>query len=261
MCHSTNKYVIPMLVAIIIVLFVIIITITVKMCSSESFVNRSEGGYYWNTDNATFVSKTDKDVAINYLLDKLRVLGINNITKDQLMALQDSALLNILDLNLSGDVDEQDVAMLRLYIDPQYYVASTYVNQATTSNRQFSGLAQRKLIYDVIKKYYTMSKIPKDMPSLESISDSDLINEFEVVRSHKNETDGASGPDMAKISDESQLYRTGKRILPKMQISSNTVFSTESSPTNIATPVASPTQAITIPIASPTTAVPLSTQA
>ncbi len=215
----------------LIILVVLIVLVKAFRKYSEHFIDKSEDGYYWDTDSAKFVSTNDKDLAIVVLLRKLNKIGITDITSEQLHKLPDSSILDLLDLDYDQELTVRDIAALRMYINPRYYLASTYVNQAIVSSNKFENETQRKLVYDMIMEYYKLNRQPNEIAPLSQISDADIIKEFELVRTNKTvlESNGYATVDMDKVSDQSTQYAKGSRIIskPKIIITDATVPVTE----------------------------------
>ncbi len=200
------------------VILVVFAGYIVKSMSSECFTNRSPDGYYWETDTASFVSHADKQLAVDILYDKLKKRGIDNVATSQLLPLRDSTILDMLDMMTGGELSTDQIAMIRMYVNPEFYLATTYVNEARASGK-FSTDTIRKLVYDTIAQYYMMSKATNELLPLEALTDADIIKEFDTVQAHKSISDGMPiAPDLGRMSELGLAYSSGKRIheVPKI---------------------------------------------
>jgi len=224
---------------LICIILIIIVSITMDAMHPECFVNKSEDGYYWETDTTSFVSQNDKQIAINALLKKLKKIGIEDITSQQLNTLHDGPILDLLDLDYDNGLTTSDVATLRMYINPNYYLASVYVNEARSLGDKFADTAKRALVYSIITQYYKLSSEPTEIASLSDIADTDIIKEFNIVKERKTllEYGGYASIDMDKVNQQSIAYAKSTPInsSSKMFISNTTVPSVE-----VVTPVITP---------------------
>lgn len=202
---------------IIVVAIVLMIIVIVKLTKKESFINRSNDGYYWDTESYRFVSKNDKELACKVLLGKLLRYGINDITIEQLMKVKDNSLLDIIELSEDMGLTADIINKLRMYLNPNYYLALTYVNAARAS-RTFQDEIKKRFVYDVIVQYYTDNGYSIPIKSYDNVTDSEIITLFNNVQVSKLPTDSVvMTTDMDKVAEESDKYRNVAQIvtLPK----------------------------------------------
>ncbi len=229
---------IGVLIAIIIILVILVIIDAVH--NPDRFINKSQYGYYWETDTSSFVSNDDRLLATSILQEKIKRLGISDITVDQLRKLHDENIIELLELNMDGDLTTKDIAALRMYMEPGFYLAGSYVNQAISLGNKFVDDIQRKLVYSIIEQYQKMANAADALPPLDKMSDEEIIKTFMVIRTVKSilESDGYDTVDMGRITDLSAKYANGSSISikPKVVISDHTVPTNGEIVTTISTP-------------------------
>ncbi len=207
--------------------FIIIIAIAVlaHLIGMESFANKSEYGYYWETDTSSFISPDDKKMAVSTLLNKLQKSGITDITQEQLIKLQDSVLLELLDMDYDRELTPVDIAALRMYINPNYYLASVYTNEAKSRGGMYADAQKKALVYSIVQLFYKIANATSELSPISIIADTELIKEFENVKQHKVLLESGAYPDvdLSKLDEMSKGYaKSTKLSKPKMIINDST---------------------------------------
>jgi hypothetical protein len=210
---------------VILLIFLVIIAVVSHLVNPESFANKSEYGYYWETDTSSFVTADDKKLAVAVLLNKLRKAGITDITQEQLTGLADSVLLELLDMDYSRELTPVDIAALRMYVNPNYYLATVFTNEAKSRGNMYADPQKKALVYAIVQLFYKISNTTSELTPLSDIADTDLIKEFENVKQHKVLLESGAYPDvdMSKLEDMSKAYaKSTKLTRPKMVINDST---------------------------------------
>ena len=122
------------------------------------FINKSSGGYYYNTDTLQFVSADDRSKAIAALITLLNTDG-TTYTVDQLSRLSDTFIIMILEPE-----DDDEAASLKtqvpILIDDDYKKALLLVEAARINSNAFKNDTDRKVVYDILVRYFTIMKTP-----------------------------------------------------------------------------------------------------
>lgn len=155
--------------------------LTNHKCSSNhpasAFVNKSSSGYYYDTDTLSFYSSSDRNLALEALVEQLKHDGYT-FSRTQLDALSDEIVINILDLSddeTSATIESQ----LVLVLDPSYRSVLKVVLNAQKNN-QFNNNEERQMVYDLLVKYFVAVGTPIQQP-LDKFSDAVLIHTFRTL--------------------------------------------------------------------------------
>lgn len=148
-------------------------------CRRSTFVNMSSNGYYFDTTNLTFISKTDREMGIKTLIRLLSEDGVK-YTPVELASLSDSFILTILESE-----DDTELAALKarvsMVIDPTYHRVFMLVQRGAATGNALGNDTDRRLIYDILVKYFNALNTPIMVP-MARWSDSLLIKTFGTLR-------------------------------------------------------------------------------
>ncbi len=165
---------IGLLVFVVVGLLVTIIVYTIE--ETESFTNKSEYGFYYDTNTRRFKTLKDKQLAANILVEQCKKDG-DVYTPEEIANLSDSFLLLILESETaeeSSDLRKQ----MAMMVDPSYVNAYRMVLYAyRRNNSTFQNDGQRQVVYNVIVNYFTRTKTPTGTP-ISKWTDALLIRTF-----------------------------------------------------------------------------------
>ncbi len=143
------------------------------------FTNKSNHGFYYETDDLRMVSPNDRSIARNALVSELTKLGFS-YTLEQVSTLSDSMLLTLLEPD-----DDIDVALamakLVILLDPTYKAVQTSIITARSNGNKFANDAERQAVFDLLTKYFVAIKTPLGIP-LSQWSDYILIKTFSTLK-------------------------------------------------------------------------------
>lgn len=145
-----------------------------------AFVNRSPYGYKYETDTMTFMSNIDRKLARDTLIALMKKEG-KTYTIEQIAHISDSFLLQILEVD-DEFVDYDGLAALKakfdILVSPNYKTAYTLAYAASQSDRKLKSDVDRKMLYDIIAKYFQQTTQNVNVPILQLWPDALLIQTF-----------------------------------------------------------------------------------
>ncbi len=211
--HRTRQCKLDLFAVVIAIALLIIVIVIIYKHKKDSFINRSSEGYFWDTESYKFASINDKKQAAEVLLSKLKRQGIDDITIPQIMKMRDNTLLDILELIADEGLSHDVLVKLRKYLNPNYYLALTYVN-AARATKSFPTQEIRKFVYDIIAQYYVDNGSKTVIKPFEEITDNEIISQFGIMQINTITSDSViMKADLDKISELSDAYRKSAQII------------------------------------------------
>jgi hypothetical protein len=157
-------------------------------------MNKSSAGFYYETDNMSFHSPSDRLIAVNHLIDILATsIGVK-YTANQFDTIAASFIISMIE----ADDDNQFKSMaskLAILVDPTYKVALTTVAIASKAGDKLQGPNARTIVFDLLVKYFNARGTSISTP-LSGWSDTLLVRTFKTLQMPLN-SDFVKYPNVA----------------------------------------------------------------
>jgi hypothetical protein len=146
----------------------------------DRYMNKSSAGFYYETDNMSFHSPSDRSIAVNHLIDTLATSVGVKYTSNQFDTIAASFIISMIE----ADNDNEFTAMaskLAILVDPTYKVVLTTVAIASKAGYKLQGPNDRTLVFDLLVKYFNARGTSISTP-LSDWSDMLLIRTFKTLQ-------------------------------------------------------------------------------
>ncbi len=176
--HPIKTVLAALIICVGIIVTLVFIGKAIKKATSDSFMNKSYAGFYYETENMSFRTTDDRNIAIAALLKLLADSGVV-YKPEQLEHISDEFIISIVESEDDNDFAHR-AAKLVILIDPNYKIALQIVNVASKNNNTITSSASRQVVYDLLVKYFATLKTPIGNP-LNQWSDILLIRAFRTL--------------------------------------------------------------------------------
>lgn len=142
----------------ILIVLVIYLIIATPCDRKSSFRNKSQLGYYYDTDTLSFITKNDLNIGVKELIRIFKEDG-REFTAEQLIKLPHYVIINILEGDDDNDIMNRK-AKLVVMLDPTY-------GQALLVSRMPADkiyAAERDVLFNILKKYFDVLRTPINRP-------------------------------------------------------------------------------------------------
>lgn len=146
------------------------------------FVNKSENGYYYDTEGLKFVSVKDRKLAIELLIRRLKEKSIK-VSESDIDSVSDSMILSILESE-DGNDETRLIAKLILVIDPRYKDGLRFSIKGSKVGK-LTNDDERIVLYQLLSKYANLINRPLKT-QLNQLSDVQLVTIFRSLNIPKD---------------------------------------------------------------------------